>query len=230
MANGDPRQQQGPPPEEEKPRRRRKIAPKEQKVDEPPLTPFIDIIFQVLIFFLLTMKFRQKEGHLLSLLPKDKGLFSTPVDSPELNEVRIYICADSVNRRMDQHLGYKEKHQDFNRELKQAGHPIGDICYVQLELNFNDQKQVFKTEKYPGKWGHNQMIYNTYSDQVKVMLDSVRAKYDPTKPAPTILDIDGNVPYEHAIGFLNALQKRKITGIEWAGNPRFDRYFGPISR
>jgi biopolymer transport protein ExbD len=67
--------------------------------------PFIDIIFQLLIFFLLTMKFRQHEGYLLSMLP-DHGLSAVP--NPEMpNEVRVLVCADP-SHRMDQHLGYKQ--------------------------------------------------------------------------------------------------------------------------
>jgi biopolymer transport protein ExbD len=224
-----PPPKQGPPVEEAPPRKRKPIAKEPEKPEEPPLTPFIDIIFQILIFFMLSMKFKQQEGHLLSMLPKDKGLFSTPVDTPELNEVRIYVCAD-MNRRMDQHIGYKEKHQDFIKDQKGAGQPVGDICYTQIELNFKDQDQLFRTEKFPGKYGHNRAIYNKLCDQVKVMLDSVRSKRDPNKAAPTILDIDGNTPFEHAIGLLNGLTKRRISDIEWAGNPRFDRYFGPAGQ
>jgi len=207
-------------------KKRRPKGVEETTVESLKMTIFIDVIFQLLIFFLLSLKFKQKEGYLLSMLPKDKGLFATPVQTPELNEVRIYICAD-MNRRMDQHIGYKEKHQDFIKDQKKAGQPVGDLCYTQIELNFNAQDQLFRTEKHPGKWGHNKAIYERYSDQVKVMLDSVRSKKDPNKAAPTILDIDGMAPFEHAIGFLNSLQKRKIADIEWAGNPRFDRYYGP---
>jgi biopolymer transport protein ExbD len=201
----------------------------DEVIDQPQIAPFIDVTFQLLIFFMLTIKFKQEEGHLLSMLPKDKGLAATTVDSPELQEVRIYICADVINNRMDQHLGYKEKHQDFVADLKRAGHKIGEVCRVWIDLKYlqNDTKEVYSTERFPGKVSHNRGIYNSIADQVKLMRESVKSTRDPTKAAPTIIDSDGLVPWEHAFGFLNALQKRGIHDIEWAGNPRFDKYFGP---
>ena len=56
-------------------RRRRRRAPGlDPKVDEAPMTPMIDIVFQLLIFFMLTMQFKEVEGKLISQLPKDRGL------------------------------------------------------------------------------------------------------------------------------------------------------------
>lgn len=199
-------------------------------VENPNLTTFSDVTFQLLIFFMLTIKFKQEEGHLLSMLPKDKGLAATTVDTPELQEVRIYICTDVYNHRADQHLGYKEKHQDFQMDLKKANpQSFGDVCKVWLELKYltNETYQVYRTEKYPGKFSENKRIYNMIAEQVKTMRETVKSSRDPTKSAPTIIDCDGLVPWEHPFGFLNALQKRGINDVEWAGNPRFDRYYGP---
>ena len=41
---------------------------------ELDMTPMIDIVFQLLIFFLLSAKFIALEGQLSSYLPKDRGL------------------------------------------------------------------------------------------------------------------------------------------------------------
>lgn len=197
----------------------------EATVEQPPLAPFIDVVFQLLIFFMLSMKFKATEGYLLSTLPRDKGLFSNPVENPEMEEVRVYICAH-MDQRMDQHIGYKEKHQDHLIDQRKAGQPVGDVCNVWLELNFNQRVQVYRTSKYPSKYAENKRVYEQVADQVKDMLTKIKSSRDPTKPAPVIIDCDGLVPFEHPFGFLNALQKRQITNIEWAGNPRFDRYFG----
>ena len=53
-----------------------------QDSDEMEMTPMIDIVFQLLIFFLLSAKFIALEGQLTSYLPKDKGLSSavTPME------------------------------------------------------------------------------------------------------------------------------------------------------
>ena len=51
--------------------RRRRGARLDDKFDEAPLTPMIDIVFQLLVFFMLTMQFKESEGKLLSQLPSD---------------------------------------------------------------------------------------------------------------------------------------------------------------
>jgi hypothetical protein len=132
---------------------------------------------------------------------------------------------------MDQHLGYKEKHQDFVADLRKAGHPIGDVCRTWIEQNYlkNETYQIYRTEKYPSKAAENRRVYSMLADQVKQLRESVRSTRDASKPAPVIIDCDGLVPWEHSFNFLSELQRRGIQDIEWAGNPRFDRYYGPVS-
>ena len=206
--------------------RRRSNRVPEAQVEEPKMTVFIDVIFQLLIFFMLSIKFKQQEGYLLSILPKDHG--PDPSPAPYLTDVRLNICAD-MNRRMDQHIGYKERHQDFIRDQKKAGHAVGDVCYAQLELNFADQVPLYRTEKFPGRWGHNRQAYADLAGRAKVLFDICLRSLRPQDKAKVVLDLDGHVPFEHAIGLLTSLQRLKINDTEWAMNPRFDRYFGPTS-
>ncbi len=67
----------------------RNISRKREKVKlEPPMTPMIDIIFQLLIFFLLTPTFQAHEGYLTTNLPKTSG----PVEGEEQKKIeRIKI-------------------------------------------------------------------------------------------------------------------------------------------
>ncbi len=69
--------------------RRRKNNDDLAKNEELPMTPMIDIIFQLLIFFMCSMPFKKLEGKLNSWLPKDKGLNPVSVPKPELQEIRI---------------------------------------------------------------------------------------------------------------------------------------------
>jgi biopolymer transport protein ExbD len=46
--------------------------PEDVQPGEPPMTPMIDVVFQLLIFFLLTMKFTIQEGELLTHLPRTR--------------------------------------------------------------------------------------------------------------------------------------------------------------
>jgi biopolymer transport protein ExbD len=77
--------------------KKRAKAQKKQKqldmVQEEPnldLTPMIDVTFQLLIFFLLTLKFKILEGKLESLLPLDKGL-SNKQQEVQAEDVEIIL-------------------------------------------------------------------------------------------------------------------------------------------
>ena len=65
---------------------------------ELDMTPMIDIVFQLLIFFLLSAKFIALEGQLSSYLPKDRGLQAS-FSKIEPDEVIFFLewVADPVN-------------------------------------------------------------------------------------------------------------------------------------
>lgn len=52
----------------------------------PPLTPMIDVTFQLLLFFLLACQFRPQEGSLPGTLPG-----RPPVDGPQPREIKIAL-------------------------------------------------------------------------------------------------------------------------------------------
>ena len=70
----------------------------------PNLTPMIDIIFQLLIFFVLTAKFIAFEGQLQAYLPKDRGLQAT---SPVLSQnVTLFLAWDRTGKVICQTTQY----------------------------------------------------------------------------------------------------------------------------
>ncbi|MBI5779938.1 MAG: biopolymer transporter ExbD [Planctomycetes bacterium] len=56
------------------------------------MTPMIDVIFQLIIFFMCSIHFKSLEGKLYSYLPRDKGMANTSVTDPILEEVRIKLA------------------------------------------------------------------------------------------------------------------------------------------
>jgi len=60
-------------PHYESPRRRREKQ-RGPAVMQPPLTPMIDVVFQLLLFFLLACQFRETEGQIRANLPDISGL------------------------------------------------------------------------------------------------------------------------------------------------------------
>lgn len=186
----------------------------EMSVEQPALAPFIDIVFQLLIFFLLSMKFKATEGHLLSTLPR-KGLDPAAVRDPDLHEIRVLICAGGPER----HLGARESHQKDLLELKKSGGAVGDVAVLQVEHGPR-RYEVYRPRKYPDRARENVRVYEQVAAHVAELHKMMRFSLDPGRRARVIIDCDGPVPYEHAFGVLNALRKHGISDIEWAANPR----------
>ena len=69
-------------------RKKRKTATIEEvKMD---MTPMIDCTFQLLIFFMVSTKFKTLEGLLAAYLPKDKGLMNFKIEEQKL-PVRVLL-------------------------------------------------------------------------------------------------------------------------------------------
>lgn len=199
----------------------------DRPIEQPSIAPFIDITFQLLVFFMLTIKFKQEEGHLLSLLPH-RGFGSGQAEWIE--EVRVYVCADGVTHRFDQHIGVKESHQQVVAGLKQQDPKVGEICSAWVELNYRKETwPLYRTDRYPGKSSENKRTYARLASEVQALHARASAAQGGQK-VRVVIDCDGLVPWEHAFGLLNAFQRIHIHDIEWAGNPRFDRYFGSAGR
>jgi len=75
---------------------------------EMQMTPMIDIVFQLLIFFLLSAKFIALEGQLSSYLPKDRGLQST-FSQIDLANITFFLdWIEDVDRVRCRTLNYVE--------------------------------------------------------------------------------------------------------------------------
>ncbi len=73
----------GPPTEKRKKKARRENPASKEKGDLQ-MTPMIDVVFQLLIFFMVGCHFKTFEGKLSAFLPKDKGLMNYKIEEQEL--------------------------------------------------------------------------------------------------------------------------------------------------
>ena len=55
------------------------------------MTPMIDIVFQLIIFFLLSLKFKTVDNRIDSMLPKDRGLAPTPTFPEDFLKIKIKV-------------------------------------------------------------------------------------------------------------------------------------------
>jgi biopolymer transport protein ExbD len=78
-------------------RKRRKQGSTKQ---QPPLTPMIDVTFQLLLYFLLTSTFREDEGQIPGSLPSKGGAAS---DDTPLKPIRIVLEPRGAARDMVQY-------------------------------------------------------------------------------------------------------------------------------
>jgi biopolymer transport protein ExbD len=194
--------------------RRRRRSPDENRPDALNMTPMIDVVFQLLIFFMLSMHFKEVEGKLISQMPKDKG--PRPEIAPvDLREIRVVLCAGGDVRT---HLTDKGKHERADKPA--------DVCRVMVErIEIGD---VYKSETQPGKAAGNKAVYQALGAKVKELYALVPVV--PGRPAPVIIDADSEVPYEHVIGAVNAIKDVEIHAIEFTANPRHDRYYGSFQK
>lgn len=87
--------------------------------EDPPssFTSMIDIVFLLLIFFLVATRFKQPEKRLDAQLPKDEGLMSKKFDPKKPEELCIFVKDDRETRRNS---------KDFQRRvLRKATYYLG---------------------------------------------------------------------------------------------------------
>ena len=175
------------------------------------MTPMIDVVFLLLVFFMLTMHFKEVEGKLISHLPKDYGPHPE-YSPPELQEIRITICA---NGNWREHLTNKGKHEKVAKP--------NEVCVVLVDQNVIGQ--VFRTETGPGRASRNRSVYRALAAKVaetRPLLPRTRTG----EPARVILDPDSEVPYEHVIGAVNACKEVRVHNVEFVANSKFMKYAG----
>lgn len=214
----------------------KKIAlPEELSVENPNMTPFIDVVFQLLIFFMLTLHFKQIEGQLVSHLPKDKGMSPSETPSVEEKEVRIVLCCDG---NIKEHMENKGRHEgrpdaDPAKDLpmkpksgKQTWLVVESETIGVLRRSGDDPSKGIdlKSNAY---MRDNYAAYRKAAERAAEMYRATPSSLDPTKGAPIKFDADSEVPYEHIVGILNELKRLKIENIEFTANPRLSSYYGP---
>jgi biopolymer transport protein ExbD len=76
--------------------------------DENPVainvTPLVDIIFCLCVFFMISFKFKQLEGKFETWLPKDKGYEGMPLKAV-IQEIRVALFWDDVKSQSVRKIG-----------------------------------------------------------------------------------------------------------------------------
>jgi len=166
----------------------------EEAQDEEPgisMTPMIDIVFQLLIFFMLACRFRTEEGQMHAFLPKNRGMGTAGTPAITLQEVRVKLL-------------WVEK--GSYRETKNPDANVGQTLLKVKDIKF---------PYYTNEFGENLPDYNKLYDYIC----RARDNFKPTKSyktLPVIIDARAEVPFKHVIYALNECVRANIQDITFA--------------
>ena len=132
---------------QEEPERKRK------KKDRPVLedmimdiTPMIDVVFQLLIFFMVAAKFKTLEGKLLAYLPKDKGLKNVKVEEQKL-PIRVTLTWNVATRQAKVYVG-----QSFTGIADQGGLAAAKKKVRQIKATGTEKAEIDADNKIPFRY------------------------------------------------------------------------------
>ena len=154
------------------------------------MTPMIDIVFQLLIFFMLACRFRTTEGRIVNDLPRGHGRdIVTPTDPVFLGTVRIKLlwCEPGTGRETD--------------------HPTNG-CIV---LKVKDRVLPNVTNSFDEVEPDWNALY--------ALVCEARDNHHPTRAhrtVPSIIDARRQVPFKHVISALNECVRAGLEKIEFA--------------
>lgn len=163
----------------------------EETKAELSITPMIDVVFLLLIFFLLASRFKPTEGDLKAYLPKDRGQ-GTSTPRIDLYDVRVKL------------LWY----DDQNRPTTDAntGHVVMKI-----------RKEVFNSRNLRDTVTRRFEPFPDWDQLYDRLLDyktSYKGKGE--QGLPVIIDARKQVPWKHVVGALDTCMRAGIKDVTFA--------------
>lgn len=165
---------------------------REEAINEEPglmMTPMVDIVFQLLIFFMLACRFRTTDGKLDAYLPKNRGQGTTGKIAINLQEVRVkllWIVPGTTRETRD---------------------PVNGQTMLKIgQIRFRNERNRFGEilPNYKGLYSY---------------ICKARDQYRPTKNYPTmpvIIDARPQVPFKHVMYAMNECIRAGIKDITFA--------------
>ncbi len=161
------------------------------------MTPMIDIVFQLIIFFLLSLKFKTIDQRIESMLPKKKGLAATPDPVEDEDKIKLKVFRRDIAHedraytlvRVDNAAqfklpaGWKGRGKETPQRLRQYDKTIASV-----------QEEIRK----------RLAIYGNDPDAVKGEI---------VAPPPR----GGSVPHGDVVALLDTFLRLDMTNVEFEG-------------
>lgn len=194
-------------------KRRSQLGVAELDID---MTPMIDIVFQLLIFFLLSAKFIALEGQLSSYLPKDRGLQAS-FAKIEPDEVIFFLSWESTaeasgySRVQCQTINYRPSAgaasgQDYTfQEVDAPGleNSQGFVPYADGQVRYGENKD------WPSYWVPDFVEIETYLRNRHGMY---RTK-DSGKGIPVTINVSDDVPMQMVTNIVDICTRIGISNV-----------------
>ncbi len=169
---------------------------KEFEEVKPDMTPMIDVTFLLLIFFIVTLKFKTLEGRLDSNLPKDMG--TSTQETPPVEKVDIVIRVGNPGLKKPD-IATKTKSKPQGRLM----HFRGRILKVSVGTKvFNVRNDVHDSE-------------GLLQDLGKLRQALINFDKEET---PITLDAREGIIYEDVIGILDLVIDQGFEKVSFSGS------------
>jgi biopolymer transport protein ExbD len=173
---------------------RKKKKFKEIKTD---MTPMIDVTFLLLIFFIVTLKFKILEGRLDAALPKDRGTSTS--EAEEIDKIDILIKVAEPGELIDE--------EGANGLLLYQGREI-KVQIGEKKFRYNPFAIVNAEDPVP-----------ELTTFLQELLDSPEYSVDET---PVSLDARKGVVYGDIVVLLDVVIREKFQKVSFAGTQEQD--------
>ena len=145
---------------------------------EPPMAPMIDIVFQLLIFFMLTLKIVEPEGDFNINMPLGKPTQQVNPEDPLLPPIKVRLLANEDGSLAQIIVGSnqlgsgKGAFDKLNMKILQAigrpGDPLTKDIEVEIDADYNldfEHETLFLVRKHVQKPDLELLNQNTYQEK-----------------------------------------------------------------
>ena len=91
----------------------------DEEIPKPNMTPMIDVVFQLLVFFLVSMKFKTLDMKIEAFLPKDRGLAATITKLEETPKIVAVLKRRVQGGVLERSTRVKVQNQDIGTSDKE---------------------------------------------------------------------------------------------------------------